>query len=174
MARAPFASDPSRSRGRQYSQPASEVRDPFQRDRDRIIHATAFRRLKHKTQVFVSPDGDHFRTRLTHSLEVAQIGRVIARELGLHEDLTEALCLAHDLGHPPFGHVGEDVLTVAMEPYGGFDHNANTLRIVTRTEQRYELAIRACPPAEAADMFDAASQPRDAQRCREAADLVDR
>ena len=137
MIRAPYASDPTRSRGRQYRQPASEVRDPFQRDRDRIIHATAFRRLKHKTQVFVSPDGDHFRTRLTHSLEVAQIGRVIARELGLHEDLTEALCLAHDLGHPPFGHVGEDVLTVAMQPYGGFDHNANTLRIVTRTEQRY-------------------------------------
>ena len=137
MARAPYASDPADSRGRQYAQPASEVRDPFQRDRDRIIHATAFRRLKHKTQVFVSPDGDHFRTRLTHSLEVAQIGRVMARELGLHEDLTEALCLAHDLGHPPFGHVGEDVLTVAMAPYGGFDHNANTLRIVTRTEQRY-------------------------------------
>lgn len=137
MTRAPYASDPARSRGRQYRQAASEVRDPFQRDRDRIIHSTAFRRLKHKTQVFVSPDGDHFRTRLTHSLEVAQIGRVIARELGLHEDLTEALCLAHDLGHPPFGHVGEDVLTAAMEPYGGFDHNANTLRIVTRTEQRY-------------------------------------
>lgn len=137
MTRAPYASDPARSRGRQYPQPASEVRDPFQRDRDRIIHATAFRRLKHKTQVFVSPDGDHFRTRLTHSLEVAQIGRVMARELGLHEDLTEALCLAHDLGHPPFGHVGEDVLTAAMEPYGGFDHNANTLRIVTRIEQRY-------------------------------------
>jgi dGTPase len=137
MARASYASNPANSRGRHYRQPASEVRDPFQRDRDRIIHATAFRRLKHKTQVFVSPDGDHFRTRLTHSLEVAQIGRVIARELGLHEDLTEALCLAHDLGHPPFGHVGEDVLTEKMAPYGGFDHNANTLRIVTRTEQRY-------------------------------------
>ena len=137
MTLAIYATDPGRSRGRQYPQPPSEVRDPFQRDRDRIIHATAFRRLKHKTQVFVSPDGDHFRTRLTHSLEVAQIGRVMARTLGLHEDLTEALCLGHDLGHPPFGHVGEDVLTAAMQPYGGFDHNANTLRIVTRFEQRY-------------------------------------
>ncbi|MFC3713053.1 deoxyguanosinetriphosphate triphosphohydrolase [Sphingoaurantiacus capsulatus] len=137
MTPAAYATDPARSRGRQYPQPDSSVRDPFQRDRDRIIHATAFRRLKHKTQVFVSPDGDHFRTRLTHSLEVAQIGRVIARALGLHEDLTEALCLGHDLGHPPFGHVGEDVLTEAMAPYGGFDHNANTLRIVTKFEQRY-------------------------------------
>ncbi len=134
---APFASDPARSRGRRFPQGQSSTRDAFQRDRDRIIHATAFRRLKHKTQVFVSPDGDHFRTRLTHSLEVAQIGRVIARALGLHEDLTEALCLAHDLGHPPFGHVGEDVLQLAMQRYGGFDHNANTLRIVTRIEQRY-------------------------------------
>ena len=134
---APFASDPARSRGRRFAQARSSNRDAFQRDRDRIIHATAFRRLKHKTQVFVAPDGDHFRTRLTHSLEVAQIGRVIARALGLHEDLTEALCLAHDLGHPPFGHVGEDVLQLAMQPYGGFDHNAHTLRIVTSVEQRY-------------------------------------
>ncbi len=137
MTLAPYASDPARSRGRQHVQSESASRDPFQRDRDRVIHATAFRRLKHKTQVFVSPDGDHFRTRLTHSLEVAQIGRVIGRRLGLHEDLTEVLCLAHDLGHPPFGHVGEDVLTAKMEPWGGFDHNAHTLRIVTRMEQRY-------------------------------------
>ena len=135
--RAIYASDPTRSRGRRFAQARSSSRDAFQRDRDRIIHATAFRRLKHKTQVFVAPDGDHFRTRLTHSLEVAQIGRVIARALGLHEDLAEALCLAHDLGHPPFGHVGEDVLQLAMQPYGGFDHNAHTLRIVTRAEQRY-------------------------------------
>jgi len=135
--RAIYASNPARSRGRQHPQPPSEVRDPFQRDRDRVIHATAFRRLKHKTQVFVSPDGDHFRTRLTHSLEVAQIGRVIARTLGLHEDLAEVLCLAHDLGHPPFGHVGEDALMAAMQAHGGFDHNAHTLRIVTGIEQRY-------------------------------------
>lgn len=135
--RAVYAADPDRSRGRRFAQARSSSRDAFQRDRDRIIHATAFRRLKHKTQVFVAPDGDHFRTRLTHSLEVAQIGRVIARALGLHEDLAEALCLAHDLGHPPFGHVGEDVLQLAMQPFGGFDHNAHTLRIVTRTEQRY-------------------------------------
>jgi dGTPase len=137
MTRAIYASDPLRSRGRRYPQDASSTRDAFQRDRDRIVHATAFRRLKHKTQVFVSPDGDHFRTRLTHSLEVAQIGRVIARALALHEDLAEALCLAHDLGHPPFGHVGEDVLEAKMVEFGGFDHNANTLRIVTKMEQRY-------------------------------------
>ena len=137
MTRAAYASDPARSRGRRFAQEESANRDAFQRDRDRVVHATAFRRLKHKTQVFVSPDGDHFRTRLTHSLEVAQIGRVIARALGLHEDLTEALCLAHDLGHPPFGHVGEEVLSDRMAPWGGFDHNAHTLRIVTRIEQRY-------------------------------------
>ena len=135
--RAVYAADPDRSRGRRFAQARASNRDPFQRDRDRIIHATAFRRLKHKTQVFVAPDGDHFRTRLTHSLEVAQIGRVIARALGLHEDLAEALCLAHDLGHPPFGHVGEDVLQLAMQRFGGFDHNVHTLRIVTRIEQRY-------------------------------------
>ncbi len=132
-----FASDPARSRGRLHRQPGSAVRDPFQRDRDRIVHSTAFRRLKHKTQVFVSPDGDHFRTRLTHSLEVAQIGRTIARALGLNEDLTEALCLSHDLGHPPFGHVGEDVLDQRMQPYGGFDHNGHAIRVVTNLERRY-------------------------------------
>lgn len=132
-----FASHPDRSRGRAIAIADSALRDCFARDRDRIVHSTAFRRLKHKTQVFVAPEGDHFRTRLTHSLEVAQIGRVIARALRLNEDLTEALCLAHDLGHPPFGHVGEDALDAAMEEAGGFDHNGHTLRIVTRLEQRY-------------------------------------
>jgi dGTPase len=109
----------------------------FQRDRDRIVHSVAFRRLRHKTQVFVAPDGDHFRVRLTHSIEVAQIGRTIARALGLNEDLTEALCLAHDLGHPPFGHAGENALDAAMKEAGGFDHNAHTLRILTRLETPY-------------------------------------
>ena len=137
MALAPFASNPAETRGRRYDIAPSDLRDPFDRDRDRIVHSTAFRRLKHKTQVFVMPDGDHYRTRLTHSLEVAQIGRVIARALGLHEGLTEALCLAHDLGHPPFGHVGEEALSEAMSPYGGFDHNGHTLRVVTRLEQAY-------------------------------------
>ena len=139
MTQAPYASDPRSSRGRLYLQPASGVRDEFQRDRDRIIHSSAFRRLRYKTQVFVAPDGDHFRVRLTHSLEVAQIGRTIARALGLNEDLTEALCLAHDIGHPPFGHSGEDVLEACMAPYGGFDHNAHTIRMVTKLEQRYPL-----------------------------------
>ena len=112
-------------------------RDPFQRDRDRIIHSAAFRRLRSKTQVFVAPDGDHFRVRLTHSLEVAQIGRTMARALGLNEDLTEALCLAHDLGHPPFGHAGEDALSAALSDSGGFDHNGHTLRVVTALENPY-------------------------------------
>lgn len=112
-------------------------RSAFQRDRDRIIHSIAFRRLRHKTQVFIAPDGDHYRVRLTHSLEVAQIGRVIARALGLDEDLTEALCLAHDIGHPPFGHAGEDALEAAMAHAGGFDHNANTLRVLMRLESPY-------------------------------------
>lgn len=123
-------------------QPASERRGPrtaFQRDRDRIIHSMSFRRLKSKTQVFIAPDGDHYRTRLTHSLEVAQIGRVLARALGLDEDLTEALCLAHDLGHPPFGHAGEKALCDAMERHGGFCHNAQTLRTVMRLESPYPL-----------------------------------
>jgi dGTPase len=134
------AAQPSRSRGRLHPEPQSGPRGPrdiFQRDRDRIIHSVAFRRLRHKTQVFVAPDGDHFRVRLTHSLEVAQIGRTIARALGLNEDLTEALCLAHDLGHPPFGHAGEDALDAALGDAGGFDHNAHTLRIVTRLETPY-------------------------------------
>jgi len=137
---APYASFPDRSRGRLHAEPASDMRGPrdiFQRDRDRIIHSIAFRRLRHKTQVFISPDGDHFRVRLTHSLEVAQIGRTIARALGLNEDLTEALCLAHDIGHPPFGHAGEDALEEAMKPFGGFDHNAQTLRTLTQLESPY-------------------------------------
>ncbi len=139
-ARAPYASDPAASKGRQHLETLGETRGPrtaFQRDRDRIIHSIAFRRLRHKTQVFVSPDGDHFRVRLTHSLEVAQIGRTIARTLGLDEDLTEALCLAHDIGHPPFGHAGEDALKDALSGAGGFDHNGHTLRVLTRLEMPY-------------------------------------
>ena len=131
---------PSKSRGRLHPEPASGPRGPrdiFQRDRDRIIHSVAFRRLRHKTQVFIAPDGDHFRVRLTHSLEVAQIGRTMARALGLNEDLTEALCLAHDLGHPPFGHGGEHALDAALSDAGGFDHNAHTIRIVSLLEMPY-------------------------------------
>jgi dGTPase len=135
-----LAAHPAASRGRLHPEIDSAPRGPrdiFQRDRDRIIHSIAFRRLRHKTQVFVAPDGDHFRVRLTHSLEVAQIGRTIARALGLNEDLTEALCLAHDLGHPPFGHGGEHALDAALADAGGFDHNAHTIRIVTRLETPY-------------------------------------
>jgi dGTPase len=134
---APYACKAAHSRGRLYPEPESATRDAFQRDRDRIIHSGAFRRLEYKTQVFVNHEGDFYRTRLTHSLEVAQIARSVSRALGLNEDLTEALALAHDLGHPPFGHAGEDALKEAMEPYGGFDHNAQSLRIVTRLEERY-------------------------------------
>ncbi|NIJ07901.1 dGTPase [Sphingomonas vulcanisoli] len=133
----PYASDPAASRGRRYASSPSATRDAFQRDRDRIIHSIAFRRLRHKTQVFVAPDGDHFRVRLTHSLEVAQIARTIARALGLNEDLTEALALAHDIGHPPFGHAGEAALKAAMAAAGGFDHNAQTLRTLTLIERAY-------------------------------------
>jgi dGTPase len=139
---APYACDPSTSRGRLHGEAAKEIRGPrniYQRDRDRIIHSISFRRLRHKTQVFVAPDGDHYRVRMTHSLEVAQIGRTIARALGLNEDLTEALCLAHDIGHPPFGHAGEDALEVALKPYGGFDHNAQTLRTLTLLDSPYPL-----------------------------------
>src|SRR5512133_2202332 len=134
------AAYPVHSRGRLHLQNGSEPRGPrdiFQRDRDRIVHSVAFRRLRHKTQVFVAPDGDHYRVRLTHSLEVAQIARTLARALGLNEDLTEALALAHDIGHPPFGHAGEDVLQAAMAEAGGFDHNAHTIRLLTRLETPY-------------------------------------
>ncbi len=134
---APYASDPNASRGRLYPEPESEFRSPFQRDRDRIIHASAFRRLKHKTQVFIEHEGDYFRTRLTHSIEVAQVARTIAGTLGLNVELTEAVALAHDLGHPPFGHTGEDALADLMAPYGGFDHNAQAIRIVTSLERHY-------------------------------------
>jgi dGTPase len=141
MTRAPFAADPDAAPRREFGGPgAGEQRGPrsaFQRDRDRIVHSVSFRRLKSKTQVFIAPDGDHYRTRLTHSLEVAQIGRVIARALGLDEDLTEALCLAHDLGHPPFGHAGEAALAGAMALHGGFCHNAQALRTVMRIECPY-------------------------------------
>jgi dGTPase len=135
--RAPYAADPRSSRGRAYPESPSPTRNAFRRDCDRVIHTTAFRRLKHKTQVFVFDEGDHYRTRLTHTLEVTQIARALARALGLDEDLAEALALAHDLGHPPFGHAGEQALDDCLKGYGGFDHNAQTLRIVTRMERRY-------------------------------------
>jgi dGTPase len=135
--RAPFASDPGQSRGRLHSEPSSATRNAFRRDCDRIIHSTAFRRLAHKTQVFVFHEGDHYRTRLTHTLEVTQIARSLARSLGLDEDLAEALALAHDLGHPPFGHAGERALDRCLASAGGFDHNAQALRVVTALERRY-------------------------------------
>ncbi|TSE31569.1 Deoxyguanosinetriphosphate triphosphohydrolase-like protein [Tepidimonas thermarum] len=152
MTLAPYACDPARSRGRRYPEPAAPTRNPFQRDRDRVIHSTAFRRLVYKTQVFLNHEGDLFRTRLTHSLEVAQLGRSIARALGLHEDLVEAIALAHDLGHTPFGHAGQDALNACLhedngpaaqeprgpdEPHGGFEHNLQSLRVVDELEARY-------------------------------------
>ncbi|ESY97458.1 MULTISPECIES: deoxyguanosinetriphosphate triphosphohydrolase [Mesorhizobium] len=135
--RAAYATDPARSRGRLFDELESPTRTPFQRDRDRIIHSTAFRRLKHKTQVFIAHEGDHYRTRLTHSIEVAQIARALARALRGDEDLAEAVALVHDFGHTPFGHTGEDALNEKMAAWGGFDHNAQSLRIVTRLEARY-------------------------------------
>jgi dGTPase len=135
--RAPYACDPAASRGRLQPEPESPTRTPFQRDRDRIIHSTAFRRLKHKTQVFFAHEGDHYRTRLTHTIEVAQIARALARALRCDEDLAEAIALVHDFGHTPFGHTGEDALNLKMDRWGGFDHNAQSLRIVTRLERRY-------------------------------------
>ena len=134
---APYASDPKHVRGRRIQEPESTFRTCFQRDRDRIIHASAFRRLKHKTQVFIEHEGDYYRTRLTHSIEVAQVARTIAGALQLNAELTEAVALAHDLGHTPFGHTGEDALSAMMAPYGGFDHNAQTIRIVTHLERHY-------------------------------------
>lgn len=134
---APYAANPDTSKGRQYDEPLSPLRNNFQRDRDRIIHSTAFRRLEYKTQVFVNHEGDLFRTRLTHSLEVAQLARGIARTLHLHEDLTEAIALAHDLGHTPFGHAGQDALNVCMREHGGFEHNLQSLRVVDQLEVRY-------------------------------------
>ncbi len=135
--RAPYAADPARSRGRRHAEPPPVGRSEFQRDRDRIIHSTAFRRLEYKTQVFVNHEGDLFRTRLTHSLEVAQIGRAIARSLKLDEDLVEAIALAHDLGHTPFGHSGQDALNACMKDHGGFEHNLQSLRVVDVLEERY-------------------------------------
>ena len=134
---ASYACDPAQSRGRRFHEAAAPTRSDFQRDRDRIVHSTAFRRLVYKTQVFVNHEGDLFRTRLTHSLEVAQLGRSIARSLGLQEDLVEAICLAHDLGHTPFGHAGQDALNECMKPHGGFEHNLQSLRVVDRLEERY-------------------------------------
>jgi len=134
---APYAATTGASRGRQYPEPEHRYRDAFQRDRDRIIHSTAFRRLVYKTQVFVNHEGDHYRTRLTHSLEVAQIGRTVAKALGLNEQLVEAICLAHDLGHTPFGHAGQDALNQCMQAWGGFEHNLQSLRVVDELEERY-------------------------------------
>ena len=137
MALAPYASDPTRSRGRRFEEAPTPHRSAFQRDRNRIVHSTAFRRLVYKTQVFLNHEGDLFRTRMTHSIEVAQLGRSIARPLGLDEDLVEAIALAHDLGHTPFGHAGQDALDECMGPYGGFEHNLQSLRVVDQLEERY-------------------------------------
>src|SRR5437660_1203901 len=135
--RSPLAAAPAASRGRLRPEPESPTRTCFQRDRDRIVHSTAFRRLAHKTQVFLHDDGDHFRTRLTHTIEVAELARSLARALALDEDLTEAVALGHDLGHPPFGHAGEDALNACLAEHGGFDHNSHGLRLVTELERHY-------------------------------------
>jgi dGTPase len=137
---APYGLKSAASRGRVHPEPESNTRPAFERDRDRIIHTTAFRRLEYKTQVFVFYEGDHYRTRLTHTLEVAQIGRSLARALGANEILTEAICLAHDLGHPPFGHAGEHILNALMADHGGFNHNTQSYRIVTHLERRYPIS----------------------------------
>ena len=137
QALAPWACDPAQTRGRRFAEAAAPTRSDHQRDRDRIVHSSAFRRLVYKTQVFLNHEGDLFRTRLTHSLEVAQLGRSIARPLGLNEDLVEAICLAHDLGHTPFGHAGQDMLNACMRPWGGFEHNLQSLRVVDQLEERY-------------------------------------
>lgn len=137
QALAPWACDPAQTRGRRFAEAAAPTRSDHQRDRDRIVHSSAFRRLVYKTQVFLNHEGDLFRTRLTHSLEVAQLGRSIARPLGLNEDLVEAVCLAHDLGHTPFGHAGQDMLNACMRPWGGFEHNLQSLRVVDQLEERY-------------------------------------
>src|SRR5215216_3536814 len=136
-ARAPYATDPAQGRGRLHPEAASPTRNDFRRDCDRIIHSSAFRRLKYKTQVFVYHEGDHYRTRLTHTLEVAQITRTLARALMVNEDLAEAIALAHDLGHTPFAHIGEEYLNRCMEPYDGFDHNDQSLRVLTTLERKY-------------------------------------
>ena len=162
---APYATDPGASRGRRIAEPASSTRTPFQRDRDRIVHSSAFRRLTHKTQVFITTDGDHYRSRLTHSLEVAQIARSIARVLALDEDLAEALALAHDFGHTPFGHEGERILSRLMEAHGGFDHNVQAYRIVTRLERRYAGVRRAQPHLRDAGGAGETQRPSGGRRC---------